>query len=310
MNGSDNIRLSVIVPFHNAEGTIARCVESLLSQTIDDVQLVFVDDGSTDSSLVALHAAIANTDRSVVVESTGNACRGTAYARQLGIDLAVGEFITFCDADDTVEPETYSQMLALADERNADVVCCGIREIYPKRIRIHNFNVESFPDLNHMPLDTLHCSLCTKIVRRKLLADIRFFEGIDCWEDLGVTFRLRLATDRFAICYSPFYNYTRGIASSLTTADMTRILNDHLALADAAERWFDARPELKSKYEHFLNFLKFTAKIKMLRGPHKDLRRWATTYPEANRRIMSYRGIPFGYRLLFKAAHIISKILY
>lgn len=310
MNDADKIRLSVIVPFHNAEGTIARCVESLLAQTLHDVELVFVDDGSTDRSVDSLSSAIANADRRVVVVSTGDTCRGTSFARQMGVDLAVGEFITFCDADDTLEPETYAEMLALADERSADVVCCGICEIYPKRIRILDFNVDAFPDLNNMPLDTLHCSLCTKIVRRSLLADIRFFEGIDCWEDLGVTFRLRLATDRFAICNSPFYNYTRGIATSLTTADTTRILNDHLALADAAEKWFDARPELKSRYEHFLNFLKFTAKIKMLRGPRKDLRRWAATYPESNRRIMSYRSIPFGYRLLFQAAHIVSKILY
>ncbi|MDD6140603.1 MAG: glycosyltransferase family A protein, partial [Bacteroidales bacterium] len=76
------------MPFNNAEGTIARCVESLLAQTLHDVELVFVDDGSTDRSVDSLRSAIANADRRVVVASTGDACRGTSFARQMGVDLA------------------------------------------------------------------------------------------------------------------------------------------------------------------------------------------------------------------------------
>ena len=147
--------------------------------------------------------------------------------------------------------------------------------------------------------------MCNKIIRRSVIVDngIRFFEGVNCWEDLGLWFRVAVATRRIVIYNRPFYHYRKETTDSLSTERMDRVLADHLAFVDGMDRWFASMPPAYAeRYSQFILFARFTAKIKMLRGSHRDIVRWRSTYPETNAHIWSFSNIPYVYRLCFLLA--------
>lgn len=307
---NERLRLTVIVTFYNAEMTIAECAHSLMQQTMSrGIEYLFVDDGSSDRSVELLEATAEfyphRKEQVRIVRLSSN--KGTAYARQRGLEEANGEFVTYCDADDWIEAEAYATMLRVAEASHADMVCTPyiVERGKGKRSTV-SFPSLDFPQLNDMPLDTLHGSLWNKIVRRSVINDhnIRFFEGINCWEDLGLMFRIVIATRRIVIYNQAYYHYRRSDSHTLSTNSMARVLNDHLRMAEAVESWFGTQPEsLMQRFMPFILFLKFTAKIKLLRGHNRDLQRWRATYPESNDHIMQYRNIPRFYRWLFYLAH-------
>lgn len=303
------IRVSVIVPFFNAEWHIGDCAESLMGQTMKaGIEFIFVDDGSTDGGLAALSRVIERhperRGQTTVLRNGSN--RGAAFSRQRGIDAARGEYLIHCDADDRADSDMYATLLKAADGADADVACSAYFLETPGKTTVVRFRSPEFPPLNEMPLDTVHCSLCNKLIRRQLLLDheLRIFEGIDCWEDLGLMFRVVIFARRIAICDRPLYHYRKLSADSLTTESMSRVLADHLRLAEAMDRWFGSQPPgLAQRHMPFILFVRFTAKIKMLRGRGRDIRKWLSTYPETNRHILSYRNIPPFYRLCFFLAY-------
>ena len=307
MDENKDIRVSVIVPCYNAGKHIERCAESLMRQTLKDgIEFVFVNDGSTDDSLDKLVSVVSKYPyRSTQVKIESQPNQGSAAARQKGHDCAVGDYLIHCDADDWVEADMYESLLAVADREDADVVCSSFFMETGSKTSVLRFKTSRFPNLNDAPLDTLHFSICNKLVRRSIVVDhgLRLFPNVNCWEDLGLSFRVLIFAKKVVIVDRAFYHYRREPNASMSTSRMEKVLHDHLLMVDAIEKWFDSQPaELRRQYAPFIRFLRFTAKIKMLRGKNKDIERWKSTYPETNRHIMAYKNIPLPYRLLFLMA--------
>ena len=103
-------KVSVIIPIYNAATYIEKCVESLMQQTLTDVEYIFVNDASTDCSLQMLNNLLSNypDKHTSIINLKEN--KGISNARNTGLKMAKGEFITHCDSDDWVEPETYSTL--------------------------------------------------------------------------------------------------------------------------------------------------------------------------------------------------------
>ncbi len=112
-------KISIIVPAYNAEATLNRCVDSLLKQTIEDTEIILVDDGSTDKTS-ALCDLYAENNESIKVIHKANG--GPASARNAGIEAASGQYIGFVDSDDDAEPDMYGKLYAKAIESDADYV--------------------------------------------------------------------------------------------------------------------------------------------------------------------------------------------
>ena len=114
------MKLSVIIPCYNAERYLGECLDSVLAQSEPDFEVILVDDGSRDGTLVAAQACAAR-DARVTVLHQENA--GVCAARNLGLDRAHGEWVTFVDADDLLTPDAFATMLGAADEGTDMVVC-------------------------------------------------------------------------------------------------------------------------------------------------------------------------------------------
>lgn len=120
----NNPKVSVIVPVYNAESYLVRCIDSLLSQTLKDIELIFINDCSTDNSMDIL-SNIAHYENIRVLSTKTNSKQ--AKVRTIGIKTATGEFIANCDPDDWVEPNMYETMYNLAKASNSDIITCRIR---------------------------------------------------------------------------------------------------------------------------------------------------------------------------------------
>lgn len=113
------VKVSIVVPVYNGEQYLCRCMASLVNQTLKDIEIILVDDGSTDSTpeMCDGYAKLYNFVK-VIHKENG----GLGYARNSGMEVATGEYITFCDSDDYVELNTYEKAYQKGEETNADIV--------------------------------------------------------------------------------------------------------------------------------------------------------------------------------------------
>ncbi len=119
--------LSVVIPVYNCEKYLKECVESIINQKYGNLEIICIDDGSTDSSAEILDY-YASIDKRIVVVHKEN--QGAAAARNCGLDLATMPLVTFVDSDDTIEPEMYDNMINTMQARKLDCICCGFRRVY------------------------------------------------------------------------------------------------------------------------------------------------------------------------------------
>lgn len=120
---TETVKISVIIPAYNVEPWIEACLESVCNQTYRDLEIIVIDDGSTDKT-GAIIDSYANKDRRIVVTHQENS--GLVAVRELGIKIASGQYIGFVDGDDTVEPDMYERLLTNAISYQADISHCGM----------------------------------------------------------------------------------------------------------------------------------------------------------------------------------------
>ncbi len=121
------IKVSVIVPVYNVEEYLEQCLESLLNQTLKDIEIICINDGSTDNSLDILNQYVKKDSRIKVINKQNE---GQGIARNLGIDIAQGEFIGFVDPDDWVELEMYEKMYCQAKTLESHIVICDYNKYF------------------------------------------------------------------------------------------------------------------------------------------------------------------------------------
>lgn len=301
---SKRIDISVIILYHNDASTIRRALESLVIQTPKSVEYILVDDCSTDDTTAIVEEFISQYPdlRSRFKRIRNPQNLGCAGAAVVGLSAAEGEYVIRCDADDYMEPCALQLMLDATDGGYYDVVMAPYYETYLDYRKEVQF--KSKPSgLNDMPIDTLNFSVWSKLLRRKMLVDngISQYEGLDCWEDLSVVSRVMALHPKVNFVDCPIYNYVRNRnKKTLSLSSKSRLLEDHLAICERIENWFVDKG-LDEEHKEFLDYLKFCAKVKMLRGRGKKVARWKTTYPEVNNRIMSFRHVSLPLRVLFAA---------
>ncbi|MBR5744232.1 MAG: glycosyltransferase family 2 protein [Muribaculaceae bacterium] len=294
----NEILLSVIVPFFNAEGTIRRCVESLISQADDSTELIFINDGSTDGSADIIREMAPNA---VIITHDTNL--GTAIAATDGFEAATGKYVVRCDADDCFGPNVVkSIMKAIADE--PDVIEFGMTTVKGGK-HIDEMPTES-SDINHRPLSTVNFSLCNRAIRRELIIDALPFPSLNCWEDLSVVARIMPVAQKVVRIPDTYYIYVRpDDATTLSVTDNATILHDRMGVAERLDKFFVAKGEAE-RFQPFLDRMKFSAKARYMAAGIRDRKAWKSTFPEINNRIMKITHIPFHHRLIFSAINFFT----
>ena len=200
------MKLSVIVPVYKAEAWLNECVDSLLNQTLKDLEIILVNDGSPDRSgeIMADYAArFPETVRTLTLSNGGQ-----GRARNRGIELARGEYLGFVDSDDYVLPEMYETLCSVADSEGADIVDCEIEAFY------ENGATERLRTWRDGKPIAAAGSACNKLFRRSTVGEIRFPEGLK-YEDFGFSAKLLLRSRKTVHLPDALYRYRVGQPSTM-----------------------------------------------------------------------------------------------
>ena len=200
--------LSVIVPVHNTEKYLSACLDSILLGLPERAEIIIVDDASTDGSL----EIIRNYQKKypeITIRGLKK-CSGVSAARNLGISLAKGKYITFVDSDDFVSKYMHSILLKKALEDDADIVHCDIALFEnPQNIKFAKMESTRYQDEKARILDCgLMASPCNKIYKRELFKNVSFPSN-DMNEDVAVVPKLILSANKIRYIGSAFYYYVQ-----------------------------------------------------------------------------------------------------
>ena len=202
-------KISIIVPVYNAEKYLGRCVDSILSQTYQNIELILIDDGSCDSS-GKIMKEYALRDSRIKIISQAN--QGPGAARNVGLDVASGEYITFVDSDDFIEPVTYEHMLKCMTEYNADITVCNYRDREDNsKLAKEEITVLNQEEALNERLVTcaISDSLCDKVYRTELWQQIRLPTDRMLSEDTAVIYKIIAQAKRVIGLNKPYYKLYR-----------------------------------------------------------------------------------------------------
>ncbi len=209
---NDKKKISVIVTAYNIEKLLERCVDSLLAQTYEPLEIILVDDGSNDRTPAICDRYEKEYENIKVLHRENG---GPSAARNSGLTLAEGEYIGYVDGDDFVEPEMYESMLKACIETKSQIAVCtyrqigeGAEEIYPTGNRVEMTGREAMEIYvsGHVQYH-IYPSVWSKLFEKGLLADIHFTEGRKSEDIMYTTWALARA-EKCVFLDTPYYNYT------------------------------------------------------------------------------------------------------
>lgn len=210
--------ISVIVPCYNVKPYLRRCIDSIASQASVNLEVIMVDDGSTDGTGKLCDTIAAGDGRIRVIHKANG---GLSDARNAGLDAATGPIVAFVDSDDFLPPHAISTMLTLMLATGADVVegkqarvadgDNSIKETIAAIAPSHTFTQsEAITDVLYQR--TLSCSACGRLLKRRLFERLRFPKGL-LYEDLAIIYPLLLQVNKVAHTSACTYCYTQREAS-------------------------------------------------------------------------------------------------
>lgn len=205
--------VSIIIPVYNASPYIGRCIRSIQRQTYKKLEIIVIDDGSDDGTSEILNRE-AQTDPRVQVVHQEN--RGTGSARNLGIDMARGEFLTFVDGDDYLRKGYVEALLHRIEETSADMVLCGICFVDENGKVLRRLVPEEYSRFSNEIWPMRISTVCSHFYRRSFWEDtgIRFASGVR-GEDLPVSLYFAAQCTRIAVSLESGYAYLQHNSSAM-----------------------------------------------------------------------------------------------
>lgn len=273
--------ISVIVPVYNVEKYLDKCIQSILGQTYSNIELLLIDDGSTDSSGAICDKYVTQDFRVRVFHKSNE---GVSVARNWGLDNAKGEWIAFVDADDWIDSDMYERMYNAAVQNQRDMVSCDLLVEYNDHSKIISCN-NMYDDHQLMydclvPISVEYFAMWNKLVSREVYdrGGIRASIGPNMWEDVELMTKIRYFSKSSFVINKPFYHYNRMNESSITsTLKILSRIEGKVERVKQTELFFIKQGEA-NKYKHFISLLKFEAKSDLF---WYDKWEWMKTFNEA-----------------------------
>lgn len=318
------VKLSVVIPVYNVERYLDSCVSSVLNQTLNDIEIILVDDESPDNCPILCDEYAENDSRVKVVHKKNG---GLGFARNTGLEVAAGEYVTFLDSDDFVDRDAYESLIDLIESYDADVLYykfsrfTDVAEI-GETIKSDSVIVYDEKDVKSLMLDiiaaplssktdrNIQCSSCTAIYRSSILKNnnVRFHSERELIsEDLIFNLDFLSHANRAVYNMTRYYHY-RINEVSLTQTVRTDRVEKNLALYEFINAhipfWNLDSDEGKERNQRLFIGLSRSSVKHLLRSsyPHKrqwfneifDMSIWAELYEDFN-----WRKLPVYQRLFF-----------
>lgn len=308
------MRVSILIPIYNVERFFARCIESIFSQTYQDIEYVFVNDHTPDGSMSVLgrmcekYPVRANNVK--IIENANN--QGIAKVRNTLLENAGGDYVLFVDSDDWIEPDMVELMANEAMSRNADVVGCDYYEDYESRSVVVRQEYPSGHDeaMKAMTLLKIKGVLWKLLIRRDILMqnDLRFIPTIHFAEDYIFCCKLFYYSHVFASVNKPLYHYIQYNPNNYSSTAIDKRVESFARAIREVERFY-RQEGVYEKLEKELTVRKFLIKSQyVLDNGHVNIRKWSRLFPESNH-VWREMGYSRGNRMRFFLANCAANVL-
>lgn len=228
-----NKLVSVIIPVYNVEKYICECIESVINQTYKNLQIIIINDGSTDNSK-NLCNKYANKDNRIIIVNKKNG--GAASAKNIGIDIAEGDYIAFLDGDDYLNLDAIEYMVNLIENYNSDIAHCDFYEVYKNKNREEDVIkaevkvLETEEMLRKLLTDWKTGLFTNKMFKKEVIKGIHFIEG-RCIDDDFFTYKCIMKSKSIVVSNKITYNYRMRLSSVMQSSDYKKqILIDRINL--------------------------------------------------------------------------------
>ena len=206
--------ISIIIPVYNGEKYLRPCIDSILNQTYQHWELLLIDDGSPDSSGAICDEYASDPRISVVHKENG----GQASARNQGVAMAKGEYISFVDCDDWLETDMYESMLQTMQAQQAEIIICGYTEEYKERQKkVHADGemvvYEATEAVKLVLQGKIGSYLWSMLFRREVVQEL--MPDLNPYEDHATIFKWISHAHRVVVLHQAFYHYRQLESSSL-----------------------------------------------------------------------------------------------
>ena len=249
--------ISISIPVYNVEKYLCQCIESIINQSLIDIEIILVDDGSTDSCGGICDKYAAKDSRIKVIHKENG---GLASARQAALEIATGIYFCACDADDWVESDMYEQMYNKAQETGADIIICDYYIEYDNGETVHK-QIEKLDDsetdlIGNALNGKLPTSMWNKIYKREIFQkyNISWEQGIDLGEDFLISLKIFRNPVTINYIQKPLYHYRRLMNGNSYTNDISlKTFNQNVFIRDWINNHIDVEKYENAIFRLWLN---------------------------------------------------------
>lgn len=245
MRKKQDLLISIIIPVYNVEDYLEKCLDSVINQTYKNLEIILIDDGSTDTSgKICDQYALQDKRIKVVHQKNG----GVSVARNAGLSLVKGKYLTFIDSDDYVHPEYLEYLINLLTSYKATISSCGYKYIYPAKTKEYFVEekirvMDSMEALKRMLYQSgFNNSLWGKLYCIELFTGILFPKD-KIHEDLDVMYKILLKAKKIVSGEMPYYNYVQS-SGSLMRKEFSEHVFDVLDVVYHMSKDLQKYPEL------------------------------------------------------------------
>lgn len=236
--------ISIIIPVYNMELYLDQCLNSIVNQTYSELEIILVNDGSTDNSLNIMKKYALEDKRFIIINQDNS---GLSAARNIGIDSSHGEYVGFVDSDDWVESDMFECLLKALLENGADISCCGryivkdnysVKSFYLSKPYVFKNHEEAHKEL--LKESIIDSAMWDKLFKRELFNDIQMPVG-EIYEDIAIIYKLFFKADKIVhIGQSEYYYRKRN--NSITSLSLSQknmvLINRSQAIFQFTEEHF------------------------------------------------------------------------
>ena len=282
------MKVTVVVPVYKVSRYIEKCARSLFEQTLDELEILFVDDCSPDNSCTIIEKTLNEYPQrkkyTRIIHMPANS--GQAGVRRQGIIEARGEYIIHCDGDDWVDTDLYEFMYNAASSNGSDIcVCDYVEELESKKIYHPTLDSYSSPHnfLKHWYSLPIHMGCWNKMVKRTIYKenDILPWIGLNMWEDNGLMTRIYYHSHSVCFIHSKYYHYNRMNVNAMTAGYGSVQVEQMIKMAENLTDFFAESDDFK-EYRNTTFAFQYLAKLNLITSSFKDYRRFKRIFPDSN----------------------------
>ena len=310
------MKVSVIVPVYNVENYISKCLDSLVNQTLKDIEIIVVNDGSPDNSDKIIREFLNKYPDKIKYYIKENG--GLSDARNFGLQYATGEYIAFLDSDDYVKVEMYEEMYKKAASGDFDMVVCDIIYLYPDKLqRVNSGIANDTTDIKKTFL-TIQPAAWNKLFKKELFNNGVLFKKGVWFEDVEFIYRLLPHVKKIGVLHEPFNQYVQREGSITNTVnpkiyDYIYNMNGVVEYYEKNNLYNEYKKELEYAYVRYVyaTFIKSIMRYdynEYLKGVDEAIKYVKVYFPKYRMNKYFYKSLKGIYLVLFNKT--LAKLLY